>query len=186
MPRVFIGLGSNIEDRVLNVSRAIYQITQIPNTFLKGISSIYQTAPVGMTEQEDFLNAVVEIETAATPERLLELLQEIERRQGRIRKVKWGPRTIDLDILSFEGRAIKRRHLQIPHLEMRNRRFVLVPFAEIAADYVAFGLNKTIKQLLIECSDKSKVDIYLTHVEVRNKLEEVAAWEHQNTFASKE
>ena len=183
MARTFIGLGSNLGDRFLSLCRAIYLIAQFPQITLTNMSGIYQTEPVGKIDQPDFLNAVIEIDSEGPAKQLLASLQDVETLLGRTREVKWGPRTIDLDILSIEAATYNTAELKVPHPELAKRRFVLVPFAEIAANYFVLGFDRTVRQLLEECSDHSQVDLYSTSREIKKKLEEVASWERHSISA---
>jgi len=183
MARAFIGLGSNLGDRFLSLCRAIHLIAQFPKSSLKNVSGVYQTEPVGKIDQPDFLNAVIEIDSHYPATQLLASLLDVETQLGRTRDVKWGPRIIDLDILSIEAVTHNTADLKVPHSELANRRFVLVPFAEIAADYFVLGFERTVQQLLEACSDHSQVVLYFTSGEIKKKLEEVASWEPHSTSA---
>ncbi len=183
MARTFIGLGSNLGDRLLNLCRAIHLIAQLPQNTLRSISGVYQTEPVGKIDQPDFLNAVIEIDSQCPATQLLASLLDVEKILGRTRKVKWGPRTIDLDILSIEAATYDTADLKVPHPELANRRFVLAPFAEIAAEHIVAGFNRSVRQLLETCSDHSRIELYSASGEIKKKLEEVASWEHHSTSA---
>jgi len=128
----YIGLGANLGDREANINKALVELVRFGAGRLTRVSSIYETEPVGIREQPDFLNAVVEIETEIGPTGLLAALSEIERRIGREKTVKWGPRKIDLDILLYGDKSFAEDNLEIPHPEMHQRAFVLTPLAEIA------------------------------------------------------
>lgn len=152
MNRVFIGVGSNIEPRNHYLERAIHQLKQHEEITVIAKSSIYETAPVGFTEQEDFLNMVIELETALKSIDLLRYCQQIEMEQGRKRTIKNGPRTLDLDILLYNEDIVMSPQLTIPHPRLHERAFVLVPFNEIAPDVFVPKLERTITQLLKELS----------------------------------
>ena len=138
----YIALGSNIGDREQHLKNALAKIEELGEFVkLEKISSFYNTAPVGYIEQPDFLNAVVKVKTILEPEELLSILQEIENTEGRERKIHWGPRTLDLDILLFDDMVINTDTLVVPHPEMTKRDFVLVPFCEIAP-YAIHPLKK--------------------------------------------
>ena len=138
----YIALGSNIGDREQHLKNALAKIEELGEFVkLEKISSFYNTAPVGYVEQPDFLNAVVKVKTILEPEELLSILQEIENTEGRERKIHWGPRTLDLDILLFDDMVINTDTLVVPHPEMTKRDFVLVPLCEIAP-YAIHPLKK--------------------------------------------
>lgn len=121
-------------------------------------SSLYRTAPWGKTEQAEFLNQAFEIHTELEPQELLETILAIEKHMGRSRQEKWGPRLIDIDILFFGDKIIKSPELIIPHPHLEERNFVLAPLAEIAPDFLHPLLQKTIRRLLEESPDKSRVE----------------------------
>jgi len=158
MPTIaYIGLGSNVGDRKANCRKA-EELLKAGGRVRK-MSSFYCTEPVGFKDQADFLNAVVEIETELAPQDLLALCHRIEQELGRTRDQRWGPRTIDLDILLYGGDAIRDPvgGLTIPHPLLAERRFVLVPLAEIAPRAVHPVLGRSIEQLLAERSDDQRV-----------------------------
>lgn len=134
MNNVFISLGSNIGNRLEHLKDAIQAIHTHEHMNVSLVSSIYETEPVGFSEQSNFLNLVVQIETDLDPQALLKQTQSIESRLGRVRKIRWGPRTIDLDILLYNNDNIEAENLIIPHLRMSERGFVLVPLLEIAPE----------------------------------------------------
>jgi len=156
---VFIGLGSNVGDREENIKKAISNLKNISNIELKNESSLYVTEPVGYIDQRDFLNAVIEIETDLTPHELLKVTKSIEEELKRERKIKWGPRTIDLDILLYNDIRIEESHLNVPHPEIKNRAFVLIPLAEIAGQLIHPD-GKSINDLLHELNDVKSVRRY--------------------------
>jgi 2-amino-4-hydroxy-6-hydroxymethyldihydropteridine diphosphokinase len=129
--RVFVGLGSNVGDRLGKLKAAAGALDGLPSTRVVGRSPVYETSPVG-PRQRDFLNAVVEVRTAAEPAEFLRCLQGIERRLGRRRRAKWGPREIDLDILFHGRRRVRAGKLSVPHPRLRERLFVLRPLADLA------------------------------------------------------
>lgn len=128
----YIALGSNMGDREGYLQMAIDSIGQEKGCQVKKISSFIRTAPYGGVKQEDFLNGCAQIRTLLTPQELLETLQGIEKQAGRERKVHWGPRTLDLDIIFYDREVVEEENLQIPHIEMAKRDFVLIPLREIA------------------------------------------------------
>lgn len=137
---VYIGLGSNLGGDLAsprqNIASAIDELGEIQSTQMIGASSFYESKPVGPQDQGDYINAVVKLETDLDATLLLDNLQAIENDHGRERKQHWGPRTLDLDILLFGDQFIKNDRLTIPHVEICNRPFVLVPLAEIDPDCI--------------------------------------------------
>lgn len=136
--KVYIGLGSNMGDRIKNLHTALGLIARINSTTVKKVSSFHVTAPVGKTDQPDFLNAVALLYTTLTPHKLLSELLKIETKMGRIRTEKWGPRIIDLDILLFDDLKLETPDLIIPHPRMHERKFVLEPLKEIATELTVY------------------------------------------------
>ncbi len=157
MTHVYVGLGSNIGDRIRFLSRALGAMARIPNSRLLRWSRVYETEPVGKKEQPLFLNMVAELETAQTSAGLLALLKEIERHVGRTTSERWGPREIDLDILYYGSEILNDADLKIPHPEVANRRFVLVPMKELASDLVDPLRQQTIQELCRVCQDNNAV-----------------------------
>ena len=159
MEKVFLLLGTNLGERAANLNSArnliAFRAGQIMST-----SAIYETAPWGKTDQPGFLNQCIEILTMNAPEELLRILQKIEKEIGRETSEKWGPRLIDIDILFYGNRNITLEQLTIPHPYLHQRRFTLLPLAEIAAEFRHPVINKTVKQLLKACDDKSDVQRY--------------------------
>jgi 2-amino-4-hydroxy-6-hydroxymethyldihydropteridine diphosphokinase len=153
---VFLLLGSNLGDSLKNLMIAMDKIEDLIGTVNKK-SSIYKTAPWGVTDQPDFLNQVLSIETDLNPESLLDQIHLIEGQLGRIRSNEWQARLIDIDILFYDQETINTSNLTIPHPRISIRRFVLEPMNEIAAEITHPVLKKKIKQLLEECTDTSSV-----------------------------
>lgn len=151
----YIGLGSNIGDRRGTCLQALELLGRAGR--VKKVSSFYRTEPVGHRDQEDFVNAVAELETGLSPEQLLTACRAIEDQLGRRRSVHWGPRTIDLDILLYGDQVVESANLTIPHPFMTSRGFVLVPLCEIAPQVVHPILNKTAAILLHELKDPQRV-----------------------------
>jgi 2-amino-4-hydroxy-6-hydroxymethyldihydropteridine diphosphokinase len=133
--RAFLGLGSNMGDRRRHLSRAL---SGLPD--LVRVSTVYETAPVGGPDgQDDYLNIVAELDTTLSARELLAVAQRLEEQAGRVRTVRWGPRTLDVDVLLIEGVAIDEPDLVVPHPRMWHRRFVVEPLAELAPDLVPAG-----------------------------------------------
>lgn len=147
MVRVFLGLGSNIGERVANLDEAIARLDAHKNISVIKRSSIIETEPYGNVDQDKFMNMCVEIETDLTPVTLLETVLKVEQDMGRTRIIDWGPRNIDIDILLYEDLEINLVDLDIPHAEMHKRLFVLEPLAEIAPDVIHPTSGLTIKAL---------------------------------------
>jgi 2-amino-4-hydroxy-6-hydroxymethyldihydropteridine diphosphokinase len=148
----YIGIGSNLGDRLGYIREAIAKLEQSQEIEIRGTSSVYETEPVGHKEQPCFLNAVLELNTALEPVNLLEHLLGIENQMGRKRDRARGPRNIDLDLLLYDDVVINSDELTLPHPRMHQRRFVLVPLAEIAPKVVHPSLKKTVEELLEQLS----------------------------------
>lgn len=160
MKRTFIGIGTNLGNRKVNLNKAIVLIEEHIGT-IKGASSVYETEPWGFQSKNDFLNMVVEVETRLSPSGLLGRVLMIESLLGRLREGKeYKSRIIDIDILLYDNRIIKKKVLVIPHPLLHERKFVLVPLCEIAADFVHPVLKKSIRMLLEECKDRSRIKKY--------------------------
>lgn len=134
MSAAYLGLGSNIGDKAATLADAVARLAATPGIRVTARSSDYRTPPWGDTDQDWFLNAALGVETSLTPHELLEAGLAIEAAMGRVRERRWGPRVIDIDVLSYEGAAISDERLILPHRFVRERAFVLVPLAEIAPD----------------------------------------------------
>jgi len=133
--RVYIALGSNLAQPLDQVKCALEALAHLPRTTFIGCSSFYRSKPLGPQNQPDYLNAVVALDTALPADQLLDCTQAIEQNQGRVRKAeRWGPRTLDLDILLYGDEVIDNERLTVPHYDMKNREFMLYPLAEIAAE----------------------------------------------------
>lgn len=159
----YVSLGSNMGDRFDYLSRAILALRHHSGIELEAVSSIYETDPVGYTDQPAFLNMAAGGKTELSPYELLEAVMEIERSLGRKREIHWGPRTIDVDILTYGQVKIEEEKLQVPHPRMAERAFVLIPLAEIAPVLpisVTPDEYETPTQLLEKVNDKSGVRIW--------------------------
>ena len=132
METVYLGVGSNLGDRERYIQQAIRSLRGTSGIFVKKVSSLYDTDPVGGPPQGKFLNGAIELETTLSPRELLTRLKEIEKRAGRKQRVRYGPREIDLDILLYDTLTLQNKDLQIPHPRMFERDFVLAPLREIA------------------------------------------------------
>ena len=160
MSKAHLLIGGNLGDRKENLLTAISLISEQCGSLTKS-SSIYETEAWGITDQPSFLNQALQISTSLNARQLMRKILKIEKEMGRVRKEKLGPRIIDIDILLFENEIHDLRFLKIPHPELQNRRFVLVPLAEIDPTLQHPVLKKTIAELLEECPDNlevSKVD----------------------------
>jgi len=146
MRRVYLSLGSNLGDRAGYLRRALEMLAGLPGTRVAAASSMLETPPWGKTDQPAFLNMAAELDTSLTPEELLAETRKIENALGRQRTEHWGPRTLDLDLLVFEGEERDTPTLKLPHPYLTERRFVLEPLAEIAPDLVVRG--KTVREWL--------------------------------------
>ena len=156
MRTAYLLIGGNLGNRKENLSKAVSLINEQCGP-LTGSSSIYETEAWGITDQPSFLNQALEISTSLNARQLMRKVLKIEEEMGRVRKEKLGPRIIDIDILLFENEIHDLRFLKIPHPEMQNRRFVLVPLAEINSTLQHPVLKKTIAELLEECPDNLEV-----------------------------
>ncbi|MDR2709068.1 MAG: 2-amino-4-hydroxy-6-hydroxymethyldihydropteridine diphosphokinase [Elusimicrobiota bacterium] len=149
MTKVFLGLGSNIGNRKENLFAALSFLESSNEAQIEKISSIYETSPIG-PKQKKFYNMVIEIFTSLNCFDLLKLIKDIEHEMGRKKTIRWGKRNIDIDILFFGNEKIKTKNLIIPHKEILNRLFTLVPLAEISPNFIYPKSNKTIKTILNE------------------------------------
>lgn len=135
MTLAYIAIGSNLASPLTQVNAAIRALGAIPHSQVVAVSTFYRTPPLGPQDQPDYLNAAVALETALSPEALLDNTQRIELEQGRVRKAeRWGPRTLDLDIMLFGDAVLNTPRLTVPHYDMKNRGFMLWPLYEIAPD----------------------------------------------------
>ncbi|EEU4852717.1 2-amino-4-hydroxy-6-hydroxymethyldihydropteridine diphosphokinase [Salmonella enterica] len=148
MTIAYIALGSNLASPLEQVNAALKAIADIPDSRIVAVSSFYRTPPLGPQDQPDYLNAAVALDTALAPEELLNYTQRIERQQGRERKAeRWGPRTLDIDIMLFGDKIINTERLIVPHYDMKNRGFMLWPLFEVAPELI-FPDGLTLRQQL--------------------------------------
>ena len=156
MAIAYLSLGSNIGDRARNIARAITAL-RARGMRVTRESSLYETEPLEFLEQAWFLNGAIEVETELSPEQLMERLLEIEREMGRERRVPKGPRLIDMDILLYGEEVVRKPGLDIPHPRMAERKFVLVPLAEIAGEVTHPVSMMMIEEMLEATADRSEV-----------------------------
>jgi 2-amino-4-hydroxy-6-hydroxymethyldihydropteridine diphosphokinase len=155
MAIAYIGLGANLGDRLETLQEALDALAE--SVSVLDVSSVYETAPQGCADQPDFLNAVARIQTDLPPADLLSAMSGIERRLGRMRHRRWGPRTIDLDILSYDRLVCHGPDLTLPHPRMHQRAFVLIPLAEIAPQFVHPVFGKTASTLAAACAPTQRI-----------------------------
>ncbi|MCX5569182.1 2-amino-4-hydroxy-6-hydroxymethyldihydropteridine diphosphokinase [Kaistia nematophila] len=157
MTKVYLGLGSNLGDREAMLRAAISALAATPGVHVTAISSLYETPPWGPVPQGPYLNACIELDTTLSARAVLDLSLRIERDHGRERAIRWGPRTLDIDVLLYGDAAIDEEGLIVPHPRMIERAFVLVPLAEIAPEATVAG--RTIHAILaeVETDDIRKV-----------------------------
>ncbi|NES67395.1 MAG: 2-amino-4-hydroxy-6-hydroxymethyldihydropteridine diphosphokinase [Okeania sp. SIO2D1] len=155
---VAVALGSNLGDSLSILENAIQILSKTPGITLNTYSSWYRTKPIG-PKQPDYLNGCALLKVELTPQKLLEIILDIEKQFKRVRLVHWGPRTLDIDLILYDDLILDIPNLQIPHPRMRERAFVLVPLAEIAPNWIDPVSGKAIAQLLeeVECSGVSKL-----------------------------
>lgn len=157
--QVYIALGSNLGNKKENFQEALGRLAKLPDTKIIKESSLYESEPLG-DSKEWYVNGVIEIETELKPDALLNKFKNIERAMGRkkVRK-RWGARIIDIDILLYDSITLNKKNLKIPHPEMQNRKFVLIPLSEIAPQVIHPELGMTISELLINVKDNKKVSL---------------------------
>lgn len=142
----YLGLGANLGDREATLRTALSSLSDLPTIQVSQVSSLYETAAVGVTDQPDFLNAVAKISTSLSATALLGALLNLENLLGRVRTLRWGPRVIDLDLLLYGEAQIALPELIVPHPRLRERAFVLVPLSEIAPEMVLPGDTQTVQE----------------------------------------
>ncbi len=143
----YVGLGANLGNRTASIQAALYSLSNLPTMEMRRVSSLYETAAVGMTDQPDFLNAVAEVGTSLSAIELLDVLLNLENLLGRKRTIRWGPRVIDLDLLLYGDEQITLPALTVPHPRLRERAFVLVPLAEIVPELTLPGDHQAVAAL---------------------------------------
>lgn len=158
--KAYISLGSNIGDREGSLKAAIDYLNAHSNIRVVNTSSIYETDPVGYEEQDQFLNMVIEVKTSLSPVELLEVCLNTEKVLGRKRDIRWGPRTIDLDILLFNQENIKLEQLTVPHPRMHERAFVIIPLLEIDSGIKLPMMEIPLRAVLEDRSDREGVRIW--------------------------
>jgi 2-amino-4-hydroxy-6-hydroxymethyldihydropteridine diphosphokinase len=156
MAIVYLGLGSNLGDRTHYLMQACATLERHPAISVQAVSSLYHTAPVGVTEQNWFLNAVAQLHTTLSPCALLTVTQAIERRVGRTPMFHWGPRVVDIDILLYDALQLHRPFLTVPHAALCHRLFVLIPLHELAPDLQLPG-GLPVRNLLTTLADHDSV-----------------------------
>ncbi|MEW8625416.1 MAG: 2-amino-4-hydroxy-6-hydroxymethyldihydropteridine diphosphokinase [Candidatus Thiodiazotropha sp.] len=154
---VYIGLGSNLQNPKRQVETALEELAQLPDTSLLDHSSLYRSRPVGPQDQADFINAVAHLSTALAADSLLDALQQLEQQHHRVRERRWGPRSLDLDLLLYGDRTIDTPRLKVPHPEIAKRSFVLLPLHEIAPTGLRIpGLG--LLQTLVTGTERSDIE----------------------------
>ncbi|MBA4495796.1 2-amino-4-hydroxy-6-hydroxymethyldihydropteridine diphosphokinase [Paenactinomyces guangxiensis] len=148
MVTAYLGLGANLGDRLKQLRQAVEMLHHTAGISVIRISTVYETAPVGYLNQPPFYNLVIEVHTTLSPIALLATVNQVEKKLHRVREVRWGPRTIDIDILLYENRVIKQEDLQIPHPRMKERAFVLIPLRELAPHIEIPGSDQTLVDLI--------------------------------------
>lgn len=154
---VYLSLGSNLGDRRLNLQEAIARLNDHPEITVTRVSSVYETAAVGYTDQPDFYNIAVEVKTTLSPKNLHKITSSTELELGRQRTIMWGPRTLDIDILLIDKQVMDTAELTIPHPRMRERAFVLLPLAELAGDFVHPVTLETVSAMANQVDGKEGV-----------------------------
>lgn len=160
IPEVFLGFGSNIDDRLRFINIAASYIRSCSDIEVVSASSVYETEPWGVKSQNSFLNCVLNIKTSFSPDELLNFVKEVEVKTGRKNRERWYEREIDIDVLFFNDLVLESGDFSVPHKEVINRRFVLVPMCELNGKFVHPVLKKSMFELLEITKDNSKVILY--------------------------
>ena len=161
MKKAFISIGSNLGNRLENLKQALKMLSAEDDITLQAVSAVYETAPVGGPEQGPYLNACAALLTVLSPTKLLFRMQTIENSMGRVRKEKWGPRIIDLDMLVYEGVTMKSPLLELPHPLITGRDFVLIPLADIAPELLIPGRKETVCAILLKRKQPKDIAIFV-------------------------
>ncbi|AZV40823.1 2-amino-4-hydroxy-6-hydroxymethyldihydropteridine diphosphokinase [Peribacillus asahii] len=156
----YLSIGSNIGNRLATFHEALQLLDSNKLVKVVGSSSLYETDPVGYTDQDCFLNAVIKVFTSLSPEELLQTCLNIETKLGRKREIRWGPRTLDLDILLYNQENIETESLSVPHPRMQERAFVIVPLLELDPDIKLPNVNASLNDILNQIPDKEGVRLW--------------------------
>lgn len=157
MTVAYIALGSNLDDPHAQLGQAVHALARLPQTKLDAVSSVYRSAAVGPGSQPDYLNAVVRVLTELSAITLLDALQQVEHAQGRVRDVRWGARTLDLDLLLYGDEIIATARLTVPHPQLQQRHFVLYPLREISGDDLRLPDGTALRTVLQQCPEAGLV-----------------------------
>ncbi len=158
--RVYCSIGANLGDRERTLAACVAELDAIAESRVVRVSPLYETEPVGDIPQPDFLNAVVALETGLQPEPFFDACLQIEQHFGRERRQRWGPRTLDIDIILFGRRHVQTARLQIPHPRFSERSFVLIPLADLVPDLTPPGFSLPVAELAERCTDPARVIRY--------------------------
>jgi 2-amino-4-hydroxy-6-hydroxymethyldihydropteridine diphosphokinase len=148
---VYLGLGSNLGERERFLARSVDALKKIPDSKVVWVSPVYETEPYGKKDQPTFLNAALHMETPLAPDVLFMSVKAIETDMGRVAGVHWGPRELDIDILIYDGVVFDKSGLKVPHPDMQNRNFVLIPLMDIAPDLVHPVTGQTVSEMVRAC-----------------------------------
>ena len=157
---ILIGLGSNLGERECQLEQALQWLEQAGDLHIISVSNLYETKPVGDTDQPEFLNMAARVETSLTPIELLQRCLAVENKMGRVRTRRWGPRIIDIDLLEYNARLVRQPELTLPHPEIVNRGFVLIPLNDIAPELILEN-GKTVAEMAGQCLSGTQSDVRL-------------------------